>query len=425
MSSIQDPTGSPLNGLSCRSEPAAEAAGTNRRVGSHDAYMSLDPRMADFLAACKSWKRRFYFAFEEPLLRKGNSPKAKKRRRAQEEAIRAEIKNELDRQGRRMFRGHVSVSLAIFGGEPEIPTIVKAYLDCFEGILYPDDRAVGHLLVSRWGPGDDNEKVYFNIEPLSIYVASFDHVFTSRHQLEAADECFWVDDAPAWGNPFGAYDQMEATRLEREIGRHRDDEDDAHEDELADFDRIELAEMLRSSKESSLAALRLKEVLDQPLHYLDRPGRPPAWTNPLLTADPALDLARSPDDRGHPGTFWLPPPGSSGWSDTVTRELWKRRADWRLLGTPIKRAIGLDIAVQQLQPPGKDLDNLAHEILVPFEEVFGDGQRRLVQLYRVYGYGRHGSRPGVRVRLMERHRLEATHRLIEDAHLERLQPALD
>ena len=194
-------------------------------------------------------------------------------------------------------------------------------------------------------------------------------------------------------------------------------------DEPADFDRIELAEMLRSSKEGSLAALRLKKVLDQPLHYLDRPGGPPAWTNPLLTADPALDLARSPDDWERPGTFWLPPPGSSGWSDTVTRELWKRRADWRLVGTPITRAIGLDIAVQQLQPPGKDLDNLAHEILVPFEEVFGDRQRGQVQLYRVYG--RCGSRPGVRVRLMERHRLEATHRLIEDAHLERLQPALD
>ena len=258
----------------CRADPSQrlKRPGANRRVGSHDAYMSLDPRMADFLAACKSWKRRFYFAFEEPLLRKGNSPKAKKRRRAQEEAIRAEIKNELDRQGRRQFRGHVSVSLAIFGGEPEIPTIVKAYLDCFEGILYPDDRAVGHLLVSRWGPGDDDEKVYFNIEPLLMYVASFDHVFTSRHQLEAADECFWVDDAPAWGNPFGAYDDMEATRLEREIGRHRDDEDNADEDEPADFDRIELARNA-PFKQRKVPGCAAPEGGPRPAAPLPRPAR--------------------------------------------------------------------------------------------------------------------------------------------------------
>lgn len=105
------------------------------------------------------------------------------------------------------------------------------------------------------------------------------------------------------------------------------------------------------------------------------------------------------------------------------RALWKQRAAWGLLGTSITRPIGLDIAVQQLKPPGKDLDNLAHEILVPFEEVFGDGHRGQVQIYRVYS--RTGSRPGVRVRLMESQRLEASHRLIEDAHFERLQPALD
>lgn len=377
--------------------------------------------MADFLAACKSWDRKFHFCFEGPLLRKGNSPKAKKQRKAREAEVRSEIKAEMERRGRRQFRGQVSVHLAIFGGQAEIPTMVKSYLDCFEGILYADDRAVGHLMVSRYGHGDAEEKVYFGIEPLSMYAASFDHVFASHHHLTAADECFWVEDAPGWGNPFGRHDEMELARLAREIEHHRDEGAEL-EEEGPDDDRLELIEMLRLHKEEELAALRVKQVLDQPLHYLDRPGRAPGWAAQLSAEDPAVDLADSPDSSELPGSFWLPPRGSSDWKRAARQGLTNRRAQWRLSTTPITRAIGLDIAVQQLKPPGKDLDNLAHEILVPLEEIFCDGERGQVRIYRVYG--RSGARPGIRVRLMEAKRLQATHSLIEDAHIERLQPSL-
>lgn len=397
-----------------------------RRPGDDDAAMGLDPRMADFLAACQSWKRKFYFCFEGPLLRKGNSPKAKKERRKREDLIRTEIKTEMDKHGRRQFRGLVSISLAFFGGEPQIPTMVKAYLDCVQGIVYPDDRAVGHLLVSRWPPGDGaerhgEERVFFSVEPLSMYAASFDYVFAHHRDLDSSDDCFWAGDAPSWADPFEPGDEMEARRLERELDW--DDDYEEGEDEFADLDRVELARELRASKAGRLAALRLKRVLDQPLHYLDRPGRPPRWLEPLLVEHPDLDIATSPDARDSPGTLWLPPPGAPGWRDAVRSELEMRRTAWDLRNAPIKRPVGVDIAVQQLEPPGKDLDNLAHEILVPFEEVFSDGHRGQVQVYRAYG--RIGSRAGVRVRLMERRRLEATHRLIEDAHFKRLKLAHD
>ncbi len=100
----------------------------------------------------------------------------------------------------------------------------------------------------------------------------------------------------------------------------------------------------------------------------------------------------------------------------------RRKAHWKLWNTPLKQQIALDIAVQGLPRAGKDLDNLTHAILVPFEEAFGDGARGLVGTYRVYL--RQGSRPGIRVRLMERERMEASQRSIRNALDHRLAAAL-
>ena len=321
---------------------------------------------------------------------------------------------------RRQFRGPVSVEMAMFGGSAQAPATVKAYLDCLEDVVYPDDRAVEHLVVSRWGfaQPETEEKVYIHIEPLSSYTACFDYAFSEFRRLDEAHDCFWEDEAPHRARPFRQHDEAELSQLELQL-EWDEEEDDGELEELGFED---MAATLRMHRREELAALHIKRIVDQPIHYLDRPGKPPRWLGPLLKQDPTVDIANPIDDWELPGTFWLPTPGP-GWPEQIRTEMLKRRAHWKLWNTPLRRNVGLDIAVQGLSPAGKDLDNLAHAILVPFEEVFGDGSRGQVQTYRVDQ--RVGARSGIRVRLIEPERIEASHRIIDDAHYSRLEPVLD
>lgn len=382
--------------------------------------MPLDPRMANYLAAIDAFKRQVHFSFEGPLLRKGSTRTARRRRRHREEELRLAMRAEMAAHRRRQFRGPVSVELAIFGGDPQVPTIVKAYLDALEGIVYRDDRAVEHLIVSRWGAGSTAtaEKVYLRIEPLSTYVATFDYVFQQAWRVDELHHCFWEDEAPTWAKPFTGHDESEISRLELDLER-QDEEDDLEEDELYAFEP-ELAERLRTIRQEELASLRIKRVLDQPITFRDRPGKPPDWTSPILEGDGVVELIDPYDEFEMPGSFWLPSP-ESDWKLRLPQEMLKRKAYWNLWNSPIKEPIALDIAVQGLPSAGKDLDNMAHAILVPFEEAFGDGCRGLVGAYRVYL--RHGPKRGIRVRLLERERMEASQRTIRNALDQRLAAA--
>jgi hypothetical protein len=65
---------------------------------------------------------------------------------------------------------------------------------------------------------------------------------------------------------------------------------------------------------------------------------------------------------------------------------------WRILDVLIGAPLALDIAVRG-PAAGKDLDNLARDVVVPFEEVFCANERGTVASYRVYRAARESGGP--------------------------------
>jgi hypothetical protein len=76
--------------------------------------------------------------------------------------------------------------------------------------------------------------------------------------------------------------------------------------------------------------------------------------------------------------------------------------------------LALDIAVCQPPEGRKDLDNLAHAIMAPYEPVFRAGAHGTVASYRVYISEREP--PGVRVLVMPDARQEALPRAMESTN---------
>jgi len=96
----------------------------------------------------------FLFFYEsDRLLRKGTNRKQKRQAADLECAFRAAAIAEASHHGFSPLVGPASVALHIYGlesgGNPQLPPVVKAYLDALRGITYVDDRQVEHLMSIR------------------------------------------------------------------------------------------------------------------------------------------------------------------------------------------------------------------------------------------------------------------------------------
>ena len=166
-----------------------------------------DPDLNDYLDANATWRRTLSLRVKTPeLLRVGTN---RVQRRRQDELLaeaRSQLRETMEKNRRRAFRGVVSVELDIHipGGSeaPSAPKSVKRYLDALAGIAYADDRQLGHLVVRRFAPDHpwargqvraahepgEAASVHMLITPLRLYVADYDRVFAHRAELMHGDD---------------------------------------------------------------------------------------------------------------------------------------------------------------------------------------------------------------------------------------------
>jgi hypothetical protein len=112
--------------------------------------------------------------------------------------------------------------------------------------------------------------------------------------------------------------------------------------------------------------------------------------------------------------FWISLPGghkgsSGSWKQELADALDAFQA--REVGLPLRGFVALDIAVRGASLEGKDLDNLAHGILVRFEEALCV-RRGTVSCYRVYTAP--GQPDGVQVRVLSATRLLGLNIILEN-----------
>jgi hypothetical protein len=110
----------------------------------------------------------------------------------------------------------------------------------------------------------------------------------------------------------------------------------------------------------------------------------------------------------------LPLPGqgegtSSRWKEAIRNELIKFRDSAK--GLPFSGFVALDLAVRGVSLDGKDLDNLVHTFLVPFEEHLCQ-MRGTVVAYRAYEAVGHPK--GIQVRVLDSGRLLELDALIHE-----------
>ncbi len=109
-----------------------------------------------------------------------------------------------------------------------------------------------------------------------------------------------------------------------------------------------------------------------------------------------------------PGEFWLPLPpevaGDVAWTESLRTEMSKHRARWPLLPDAFNTDLSLDIAILGAGANARDIDNLAHDVLRAFEELYCRGHRGTVTGYRAYRSP--SETPGVRVKVMTGARIQ-------------------
>jgi hypothetical protein len=114
------------------------------------------------------------------------------------------------------------------------------------------------------------------------------------------------------------------------------------------------------------------------------------------------------------GSFFLPlPPKTSkgdDWRDMVRDAMEEHRRKFAAIASePLDTGLALDISVRGAGTNRRDLDNLARDVLVPFEQLYCANERGTVVSYRVYEA--EGPRDEVRVLVMTDSRLHQ----LEDA----------
>jgi hypothetical protein len=138
-----------------------------------------------------------------------------------------------------------------------------------------------------------------------------------------------------------------------------------------------LLEIIRSLEEEKLR--------DGTLVDIDRPGPLPKATRRIHRVLPLQRFHWTL--RKRQGAVFLLPlrgqeEGTSGpWAEEVGRQIETFRRARR--GLPFNSFVALDVAVRGASIQGKDLDNLVHGFLIPFEEMLCAG-RGTVVAYRAY-----------------------------------------
>jgi Holliday junction resolvase RusA-like endonuclease len=328
----------------------------------------------------------------EELLRKPKGPKRVARFPAQLEAFRDEARLQMAELGRSRFPqpAPVSVQLEIHvpdgGQQPLMPGVVKAYLDALEGIAYDDDRQIEHLVVHRRGvdhpmmdgfePKVTSPKgqVYIDVMPLVAYTRLYDRAF--RRLI------FRGETNSPFRNQWGPKNEIELAKLNAERTSNSDGP-------TAEATR----DLIASYEEERVTAGAFADI-DRPGPLSD--GMRRAFR--LLPAHPLHSVL-----RGISGSrFLLPLPGQgkgtgSVWKDEVDRRLERHREHRLMARSRLRGWVALDIAVRGASPDGKDLDNLAREIITRFEAAYCV-RPGTVASYRAYRAV--GTPEGVQVRIM-------------------------
>lgn len=289
---------------------------------------------------------------------------------------------------------------------------------CSEACRKTGSTAAGARPRFPRGPKSHVE-VRISIQPLRTYVGDVDRLFGLRDRVfeDPYGDAVDADGAEFFGSRFDHFEDDE--RLDELREEERDEAErrglyapgglfDAHP---------ELAANLGHRRKAELRALRRKLLLDNGPGPLDRPGPPPAVTRLLWHSDPSLKRLDSDGIFG-PGRFHLPEPaevrGGATWRHQVRREMTDLHGRWRILDVLIGAPLALDIAVRG-SAAGKDLDNLARDVVVPFEEVFCANERGTVASYRVYRATPESGVPGVRLSVTGDERLGSFERAMTTA----------
>jgi hypothetical protein len=266
-----------------------------------------------------------------------------------------------------------------------------------------------------FGPAAGVE-VKIRVEPLPTYVSDYDRVFDIRTAIEDDDD---LDDSdfPYWDTN-EVFDPL--------ADDHLDDLCEEHADDLADrglfapggllAERDELRDRMRAFRAAQITGIQNKRLLGgQRLGPSDRPGPPSPTTAALKALFPDLVSSEGWYEAPISALLPLPPtsPGPQKWKSVVVEAFTRHRSKWRMLNARFAAPVALDIAVGGASKNLADLDNLAREILEPFERIYCSRRRGTVVSYRVYET--HGQYEGIRVMVMGDDRLAAFEQTLSDA----------
>lgn len=422
-----------------------------------DQYVRLsraEPRRL-YLDAIDAERRSLELYLEsDQLLRQAGNRIQKARMDAVRADLKTQVRTQMQQLRRRAFRGPVSVELDLHAvaveKPPSSPPTVKAYLDLLKGLVYEDDRSICHLRVARhardnpmfreppedWlfrpdrrtphGP-PEGVAVRLRIMPQRVYTTDYDRAFRLRDKIweGAGFRSRWADDD---GHPFwepGWQPDEDDDRLDELRAEHRADLNDEGplygSGGLYDDESMQAARTReRQQRVREYRALRHKLLLDQRPQNYDRPG-PRSELDELIWSKMG-EYAKLLRDRDAlmAGSFFLPlPPETStgtAWRDMVRDAMDEHRRKFAFIAKePLDTGLALDIAVRGAGANRRDLDNLARDVLVPFEQLYCADERGSVVSYRVYES--EGPREEVRVLVMTDSRLHQLEDAIAQARL--------
>lgn len=393
--------------------------------------LSSETEERDALRVLEASRRRLVLPLVSEMALRKPGPKQARQIAGLRRDLEQQIVDQLEDSGRRAFRGHIAVDMALEvprSGRhvPELGTMVKAYLDLLKERVIPDDAVVDHLFAWRTVGWDGQARVTLRCLPMSVFTAEFDRAFRLADEISfgyVERRPRFRDGSPLpdlppeeWGlSRFDEHDRSDLASQETLLDRLRDL--DAETEAQLDEDPDATVDLDLSSTESefadpgdrertqeflvgSIALARGRLLADQGFDVRDRPGPEPAWLGEVDGESPA-DIVELPD--AGPGCFLLPAPalaktpaGQPSWDDVVLQRFERRRLEgwWTVrFGGPL----ALDIALRGHAAPDADVDNVAKRIVAAFRSAFAPAEPQ-VDGYRAYRQV--ASTDDVRVRVM-------------------------
>jgi hypothetical protein len=175
------------------------------------------------------------------------------------EEVRTQLRDDAAALGFVKLEGAVAVSVNVHppeqGQQPELPKVIKAYLDALEGIAYDDDRQVEflevrqsstrHPMMDGYTPEpieSDDASIFVEVEPVEDYTERYDRAV--RVALFSREAPWWPD--------WSARDENELITRRRELEKR------------PESDHGPLQALIRSLEE--------RRLTDGILTDIDRPG---------------------------------------------------------------------------------------------------------------------------------------------------------